>query len=134
MLNVYIVYELNVWSRNPTENFPLQNCLFGTVKLVRTAVKSKSIYNGQEIAFDGEGLQIYGKDFAKNVAIFGVDKTLSSHTDNQRNNFLLIGEVPTDGVNDSTDAAEKRFSIIFSKAKTKFCQILHYHSANSYLY
>ena len=56
MLNVYIVYELNVWSPNPTDNFPLENCLFGTVKLARTAIKSKFIYNGREKAFDGEGL------------------------------------------------------------------------------
>ena len=58
ILNLYIVYELNNWQRNLTNNFRLKNCLFGTVKLVRNAVKSKSIYNGWLIAFDGEGSQI----------------------------------------------------------------------------
>ena len=41
ILNIYIVYELNNWPCNPTNNFSLNNCLFGTVKLVRNAIKSK---------------------------------------------------------------------------------------------
>ena len=34
-LNLYIVYELNNWSRNPTNNFTL-NCLFDPVYLVQS--------------------------------------------------------------------------------------------------
>ena len=56
ILNLYIVYGLNNWPRKPTNNFTLKNFLFVTVKLVRKAAKSKYTYNGQEIAFDGEGL------------------------------------------------------------------------------
>ena len=56
IFNLYIVYELNNWSRNPTNNFPLKNCLFGTVKLIRNGVKIKFTYNGRRIAFDGEGM------------------------------------------------------------------------------
>ena len=51
ILKLYIVYELNICPSNPTNNLPLKNCLFGTVKLVRNAVKSKFTYNGREIAF-----------------------------------------------------------------------------------
>ena len=54
MLNLNIVYELNNWPRNPTNNFPLKNYLFGTVKLVRKVIKSKFVYNGEGISFDGE--------------------------------------------------------------------------------
>ena len=42
ILSLYIFYELNNWLRNPTNNFPLINCLFGTVKLIRNAIKNKS--------------------------------------------------------------------------------------------
>ena len=28
-------------ARNPTNNFPLKSCLFGTVNLVRNTIKSK---------------------------------------------------------------------------------------------
>ena len=65
--------------------------MFGTIK-------SKFTYNGRGISFDGEGLQSF--DFTRNVVIFGVDNSLSSHTDNQKNNFLVLGEGPTDGIND----------------------------------
>ena len=54
MLNLNIVYELNNWPRNPINNFPLKNYLFGTVKLVRKVIKSKFVYNGEGISFDGE--------------------------------------------------------------------------------
>ena len=40
ILNLYVVYELNNWPRNPTNNFTLKNCLLGTVKLTRNAGKS----------------------------------------------------------------------------------------------
>ena len=49
-------------------------------------------------------------------------------------NFLVVGERSTDGFNDSTGAAEKKFSISFSKEKTKFCLSLHYNCDKSYLY
>ena len=40
-LNLYIVYELNNRSRNPSNNFNLKNCSFGTAKLTRNAIKTK---------------------------------------------------------------------------------------------
>ena len=54
ILNLYIAYELNNLLRDPTSNFPLNNCLFDTVKLVRNAIKCKFTYNGSTIAFDKE--------------------------------------------------------------------------------
>ena len=48
ILNLHIVYERNNWPRNPTNNFPLKNCLFGTVKLVRNAIKNKFTYNNEQ--------------------------------------------------------------------------------------
>ena len=46
--NFYIVYKLNTWPRNPTNNFTLKNCFSGNClfKLVRNAVKSNFTYNG----------------------------------------------------------------------------------------
>ena len=43
ILNLYIVYELNNWPHNPSIIFTQKICLFGTVKLVRNAIKSKFI-------------------------------------------------------------------------------------------
>ena len=33
--NVYIVYDLDAWSRNPSNNFKCKNCLFGANSLVK---------------------------------------------------------------------------------------------------
>ena len=35
IVNVYIVYELDPWPRNPTKNFKIKNCLFGTTNIVK---------------------------------------------------------------------------------------------------
>ena len=43
----------------------------------------------------------FGNSFTRNVVIFGVDNILSSHTDNQKSNNLILGEGPTRGVNNS---------------------------------
>ena len=33
-VNLYIVYDLGAWSRTPTNNFNLKNCLFGATDTV----------------------------------------------------------------------------------------------------
>ena len=121
ILNLYIFYELNNWSRNPTNNSTLKNCLFGTVKLKRNADKSKFTYNGREIAFDGKGVRNFGNYFARNIVIIGVDNTSSSYADNETNDFLVLGGGPTEGINDRVGATEKKFSVNFSKGNTKSC-------------
>ena len=63
-----------------------------------------------------------------------VDNSSSSHADNCKNIFLILGEGPTDDINGSAGAEEKEFSINFSEAKTKFCLSLHYHGDDSYLF
>ena len=92
ILNLYVVFELNNWPDSCTSAFPPRNCLFGTVKLVRNVVKRKLISNGQGITFDGEGLWSFGNDFARNVVIFDVDNSSSTYTNNQINNFVVLGE------------------------------------------
>ena len=70
----------------------------------------------------------------KNVIIFGVDNSSSSHTDNRNNNFSMLGEGDTFCINGSIGAPEKKFSINFTEAKTKFCLTLHFNGDNSYLF
>ena len=51
------------------------------------------------------------------IITFGVDNSSSFHTDNRKNNFLVLGEGHAFGINGSSGAAAKKFSINFSKAK-----------------
>ena len=58
----------------------------------------------------------------------------SSHIDNHKINFLVLGEGPTYGINGSFASQEETFSINFIKPKTNFCSSLHYNGDNSYLF
>ena len=39
IVNVYIVYFLDAWPRNPTINFKFKNCLFDTTNIVKSSDK-----------------------------------------------------------------------------------------------
>ena len=41
IVNVYIVYDLAAWTRNPTNNFKFKNCLFGATNTVKNSDKEK---------------------------------------------------------------------------------------------
>ena len=49
----------------------------------------------------------FGNDFARNVVIFSVDNSSSSHTDNCENNFLVLDERDIFGINGSFGAPKK---------------------------
>ena len=58
----------------------------------------------------------------------------SSHIDNHKINFLVLGEGPAYGINGSFASPEETFSINFTKAKTNFYLSLHYNGNNSYFF
>ena len=68
----------------------------------------------------------FGNGNARNVIISVVDNSSSSHADNFKNKFLILGEGPTFGINGSFGSPEKTFSTKISKASTKFCLNLLY--------
>ena len=92
------------------------------------------MYSGSGKAFDGEGKWSFENDTARNVVTFGFYNSSSSHADNHKNNFLVLGERDTFSINGSFGEPEKKFSINFVKANTKFCLSLHYNADNSYLF
>ena len=57
----------------------------------------------------------------------------SPHIDNKKKDILVLGRGPTQGL-EHTLTAEKMYSINFTATKKKFCLILHYNGANSYLF
>ena len=91
--NVYIVYDLGNCPKNRLRNFTLKHYLFGVTGVVKKVIK-KNVYKGYGIGFDWKGEWTYGNGLAKNVIVFGVDNSLSSHTDNLKNDFLILGEDP----------------------------------------
>ena len=95
------------------------NCLLTATNIVKNSDKSKYVYSGYEIAIDGKREWNFGND-SRNFIIFVVDNSSSSHDDNCENNFLVL-RAGTYGINGSFGAPDKKFSINFSKGKTKIC-------------
>ena len=56
----------------------------------------------------------------------------SVHIDNKKKDILILGERPTQGLNDTTLKAEAKFSINFSRSNRKFCLSLHYNRSDSF--
>ena len=98
VINLYISYALNPWSRNLNTDFTLNNCLFGSVKLIKSVDPDKYRYSGYGIGFDFvQNFHLQTEAWGKNVIIFGADKSSSVHTDNKNKNILIFGEEPTQG-------------------------------------
>ena len=65
------------------------------------------MYSVYGIAFDGVNSWSFGNDYATNVVIFGFDNSSLSHSDNHKNNFLILREGLTSNINGSFGSLEK---------------------------
>ena len=77
------------------------------------------MYSRYGITFNRADWWCFCNNSAKNVIIFGVDGSSSSHAENPKNNFLILSLGPTFGKNGIFGSPEKKFSINFIKANTK---------------
>ena len=69
--------------------------------LVKYDDKEKYVYCSYGIASDGRGSWSLNNHSARNAIKFDVDSSSSSYTDNQKTDFLVLGEIPTFGINRS---------------------------------
>ena len=76
--------------------------------IVKNSDTSKYVYIGYGIAFDGNDSWSFGNGFARNVVTFDVDNSSSHHTNNCNNNFLVLDERETSGVNKNLGAPDKK--------------------------
>ena len=83
-VNIYIVYDINLWNYRDSSDAALGNSLFGAVKLVKNADIDKYKYSGYGIGFDMKRTFSFPTGgFGKNVVIFGADMSSSVHIDNK---------------------------------------------------
>ena len=81
--------------------------MYGALNIVKNSDKEKWVYKGYGIAFDRAGSWNFDNDFSRNVIIIGADNSLSPHTYNHKNNFLILGEGQTYGINGSFGSPEE---------------------------
>ena len=103
VVNLFVVYELDTCSRDLNTDFTLEDCLFGAVKITKTAVPDKYEYSGYSIGLDSRsGFLLPDGSMGKNVIIFGADMSSSVHIDNKEKDILILGEGPAQGLYDPT--------------------------------
>ena len=89
------------------------------------------MYSEYGITFHSAGSWSFHTDFARNVIIFGVDNSSSYYCDNCKNEFLVLGEGPANGINVSFGSPEKTITINFTNANAKLSLSSHYNGDNS---
>ena len=92
------------------------SCLFGAANKVKNSDKEKQVYSGYGITFGSAGSWSFGDNFAENIVIFGVDNSSSTHAENHKNKFLVLGKDPTYIINGSLNQ-KILILIIFQKTK-----------------
>ena len=97
-------------ARKKVKNFSvtLENCLFGAVKLTKNTDIDNYTYSGYGIGFFSRGTFLHSSGgFGKNVIISGADMSNSVHVDNKKKDILILGDRPTQGLDNTTLTAEK---------------------------
>ena len=89
----------------------------------KIVIKKSMCIVDMNITFDSTGSWSFGNDFAKNVVIFGVDNSSSCHADNHKNNFLILSEVPTYGINRVLVHQRKGLVLILVKRTQNFAWV-----------
>ena len=56
-----------------------------------------------------------------NAIIFGAENNLSVHIDMQKKDLLVLGEDPSQGLDDTTITTETEYFLSFTKSNRKFC-------------
>ena len=143
VINIYCVYKLDPIASSRDTSFTIQDALFGAMQITKNATdNSKNNYKGYGICFD-EGSQ-FGHTISegrpthitngRNVLIFGADTSFSIHRTNRASHIYIMGDGPTQGINDTTIYSEKKYFGKFTESDVKFILSLHYNGDDSYLF
>ena len=122
IINIYIVYLIDLISSSRNTDYTVQNALFGGVKITKNDTDtSKHKCEGYGICFDEGGTFDKGNiNNCRNVIIFGSHESSSVHANNKVNNIYIMGDLFVHGINDTILYAEKVYSQNFTAVNKKF--------------
>ena len=63
---VYIIYDLDDWQRNPTNDFKFKSSLFGATNIVKNNNQEKYVHSGYGITFNSADWWSFDNDTARN--------------------------------------------------------------------
>ena len=90
--------------------------MLGAVRLIKNADIDRYKHTGYGIEFDRRGPFTLANGFGENVMIFGVDMSSSVHVDNKKKNILILGEAPTQELDDKTLTVENKTLVPLNKS------------------
>ena len=143
IINIYCVYKLDPIASTRDTSYTIQNALFGAMQITKNATDyDKNNYKGYGICFDersqfGHAITENGRAHTtdgRNVLIFGVDMSFSTHAKNRASHIFLMGNGLTQGINDTTLYVEKNYWRNFTDTGKRFVLTLYYNGDNSYLF
>ena len=135
VINLYISYTSTPWQRNLNTDFILSNCLLGSVKLTKNADPDKFKNSGYSTGFDSRSELLFTDgNMGKYVIVFGADMSPTVHVDNKNNDILILGEGPTQGLDDATLTAEAKYFINFTQLNKSLVLSLYYNRISSFLF
>ena len=104
-----------------SEDFTLENCLFGSATKTKNSDFDKCNYSGYDTGFNLHGIfwLSNGNGFSKNVIIFCVGTNTSLHIYNEKKYILILGKGPTSWFDGTKYTAEKRYAVNFSEQLKK---------------
>ena len=78
-------------------------------------------FSGYGVGFDSRSeFLLSDGSMGKNVIIFGADMNSSVHIDNKGKDILILGEGPTQGLDDTLLTVEAKYLINFSRSQRIF--------------
>ena len=139
-INIPCVYKLDPIASTRDTSYAIQNALFRAMQLIKIIIKiiikdmvyvlMKEVNFGHTVTENGRAHTTNGG----NVLIFGADMSFSTHATNRSNHLFLMGDGLTQGINDTTIYAEKKYWRNFTDPGKKFVLSLHYNGNDSYLF
>ena len=70
----------------------------------------------------------------KNVIVFGAEWSSPADIDNKNKDIFILGEGPTQGLDDTTLTAKVKYPINFTQPRKRFVLSLHYNGSNSFVF
>ena len=93
--------------------FCFSGTIFSSVKLLKNIDIDKYKYSGYGIGFDMKRTFSFSTGGpSKNVITFRADMSSSVHVDNKKKDIFILGEGPTQGLDDTTLTAKKSTQLI----------------------
>ena len=127
--------DLIAWKSTGIDNYSTNSNLKAIADTANFYSRSENEYEGYGICFDEGGSFTSGNiTNGRNVLVFGVDMSFSTHSTNKTNNIYVLGKDFVQRINVTTFYAEKIYKTSFTEPNKKFVLSLHYNFSNSYLF